>query len=70
MRISPRHCRRPDQVHSRGAATAPTFVGQNKAAANAIRTTMMESIGTNNVYDLNRFHLEVKAPSMFHCKKR
>ena len=34
--------------------------GKNKAA-NAIRTTMMESIGTNNVYDLNRFHLEVQS---------
>jgi membrane peptidoglycan carboxypeptidase len=34
--------------------------GKNKAA-NAIRTTMMESLGTNNVYDLNRFHLEVQS---------
>jgi membrane peptidoglycan carboxypeptidase len=32
--------------------------GRNKAA-NAIRTTMMESLGVYNVYDLNRLHLEV-----------
>jgi membrane peptidoglycan carboxypeptidase len=34
--------------------------GKNKAA-NAIRTTMMESLGVNNVYDLNRLHLEVQS---------
>jgi membrane peptidoglycan carboxypeptidase len=32
--------------------------GKNKAA-NAIRTTLMESLGVYNVYDLNRLHLEV-----------
>jgi membrane peptidoglycan carboxypeptidase len=32
--------------------------GKNKAA-NAIRTTLMESLGLYNVYDLNRLHLEV-----------
>jgi membrane peptidoglycan carboxypeptidase len=34
--------------------------GKNKAA-NAIRTTMMESLGSYNVYDLNRLHLEVQS---------
>ena len=34
--------------------------GKNKAA-NAIRTTMMESLGVYNVYDLNRLHLEVQS---------
>jgi membrane peptidoglycan carboxypeptidase len=34
--------------------------GKNKAA-NAIRTTMMESLGIYNVYDLNRLHLEVQS---------
>jgi membrane peptidoglycan carboxypeptidase len=34
--------------------------GKNKAA-NAIRTTLMESLGVHNVYDLNRFHLEVQS---------
>jgi membrane peptidoglycan carboxypeptidase len=34
--------------------------GKNKAA-NAIRTGMMESLGSYNVYDLNRFHLEVQS---------
>ena len=33
---------------------------KNKAA-NAIRTTLMESLGISNVYDLNRFHLEVQS---------
>jgi hypothetical protein len=42
--------------------------GQNKAA-NAIRATIMEPLGVYNVYDLNRLHLEVQAPSMFRCKK-
>jgi membrane peptidoglycan carboxypeptidase len=32
--------------------------GKNKAA-NAIRTTLMESLGLYNVYDLNRLHLEI-----------
>ena len=32
--------------------------GKNKAA-NAIRTTLMESLGDYNVYNLNRLHLEV-----------
>jgi membrane peptidoglycan carboxypeptidase len=32
--------------------------GKNKAA-NAIRTTLMDSLGVYNVYDLNRLHLEV-----------
>lgn len=34
--------------------------GKNKAA-NAIRTTLMDSLGIYNVYDLNRFHLEVQS---------
>ena len=34
--------------------------GKNKAA-NAIRTTLMESLGVYNVYDLNRFHLAVQS---------
>ncbi len=34
--------------------------GKNKAA-NAIRTSIMESLGIYNVYDLNRFHLEVQS---------
>src|SRR5438132_10929921 len=34
--------------------------GKNKAA-NAIRTTMMESLGVYNVYDLNRLQLEVQS---------
>jgi membrane peptidoglycan carboxypeptidase len=34
--------------------------GRNKAA-NAIRTTTMELLGISNVYDLNRFHLEVQS---------
>jgi membrane peptidoglycan carboxypeptidase len=34
--------------------------GKNKAA-NAIRTTMMESLGVHNAYDLNRLHLQVRS---------
>jgi membrane peptidoglycan carboxypeptidase len=34
--------------------------GRNKAA-NAVRTTMMETLGVHNVYDLNRLHLEVNS---------
>ena len=33
---------------------------KNKAA-NAIRTTMMESLGVSNAYDLNRLHLQVRS---------
>jgi membrane peptidoglycan carboxypeptidase len=43
--------------------------GKNKAA-NAVRTTMMEFLGTHNVYDLNRFHLEVQSTIDIPLQKR
>jgi membrane peptidoglycan carboxypeptidase len=49
-------------IHFIPAAPVPPqpSSGRNKAA-NAIRTTMMELLGVSNVYDLNRFHVEVQS---------
>ncbi len=43
--------------------------GKNKAA-NAIRTTMMDYLGINNLYDLNRLHLEVESTIDVHLQKK
>jgi membrane peptidoglycan carboxypeptidase len=43
------------------APWAPQPSSGNNKAANAIRTTMMESLGVPNVYDLNRLDLEVQS---------
>ena len=43
--------------------------GKNKAA-NAIRVTMMEALGVNNLYDLNRLHLQVDSTIDVPLQKR
>ena len=43
--------------------------GKNKAA-NAIRVSMMEALGVNNLYDLNRLHLQVDSTIDVPLQKR
>jgi membrane peptidoglycan carboxypeptidase len=50
----------PIQFLSHGPVPPQPSSGRNKAA-NAIRMTMMELLGVTNLYDLNRFHVEVES---------
>jgi membrane peptidoglycan carboxypeptidase len=43
------------------APLPPQPSSRHNKAANAIRTNMMEALGVHNVYDLNRFHLQVES---------
>ncbi len=50
----------PIEFLSHGPVAPQPSSGRNKAA-NAIRMTMMELLGVTNLYDLNRFHVEVES---------
>lgn len=52
--------RTPVQYLGTGPVTPQPSSYKNKAA-NAVRITTMEYLGINNVYDLNRLHLEVQS---------
>jgi membrane peptidoglycan carboxypeptidase len=43
------------------APLPPQPSSSRNKAANAIRTSMMDSLGVNNLYDLNRLHLQVRS---------
>ena len=43
------------------APLAPQPSSSRNKAANAIRTSMMDALGVNNLYDLNRLHLQVRS---------
>ena len=49
---------------------APQPSSVKNKAANAIRYTMMESLGVNNLYDLNRLHLRVNSTIDVPLQKR
>ena len=53
------------------AAPLPPQPSSSKnKAANAIRTNMMESLGVDNLYDLNRLHLQVDSTFDVPLQKR
>ena len=52
------------------APMAPQASSVKNKAANAIRISMMESLGVNNLYDLNRLHLQVESTIDVPLQKR
>ncbi|HVO96270.1 MAG TPA: transglycosylase domain-containing protein [Terriglobales bacterium] len=52
------------------APLAPQPSSVKNKAANAIRVSMMDSLGVNNLYDLNRLHLQVESTIDVPLQKR